>query len=681
MDEYFVPGVYYNITSSPEKKSIEEVSTDIAGFIGVVAKNDVDNKTPMFINKFEQFTELFGGCVPESYGDYRYLSHAVYSFFANGGKSCYIVPVYHYEAPNEVIIGNFSVATGVNLELKSECRYTKTSMKISSLCGIDITSKIQIKVTDENGRVIKSGYIGVIDYNSGSNIVYFKDTNIPAFLDNLKRDLLPSNTVVSVVGLPVGVKKAVNTLSIISKSEDIRVKSIPSRKELKAVGKSPDGFLLDRASRSMCYKGAILEVECNLRKYYYRVKEYDRDKGRIMLSRGLKVSGFYSVSICEFSLEIYKGSVLKETFEVLSMNPDTDNYFMKKCSGSAYITLAAPEGNYPYTREDPFDMPANDTFEKGDLFIRMSKEERAQDIVSAMSTDRVSVDITIEDIIGKDEGPGNRTGIHALEDIDDVSIIAVPGITNAQVHKALTEQCEKLKNRFAILDIPKGYKLKTDSDIISSYAAIYHPWVQVLNPFDNRGDFEFIPSSGAVAGIYSRSDNLYGVQKAPANEVLTDAIGVEFSYSNEDQERLLKENQNPNVNLIRAFKGRGIRIWGAYTCSKDNLWKYINVRRLIIYIKESIKKGTEWAVFEPNDLRLWESVNHSITEFLSKIWEKGYLAGETQEEAFFVKTDSSTMTQNDIDNGLLIAVIGVAPVKPAEFIVFDIIQNQTGSEG
>jgi uncharacterized protein len=186
---------------------------------------------------------------------------------------------------------------------------------------------------------------------------------------------------------------------------------------------------------------------------------------------------------------------------------------------------------------------------------------------------------------------------------------------------------------------------------------------------------ETLPPGGYVAGIYARSDTERGVHKAPANEVVLGASDVEFQISKGEQDVL-----NPKgVNVIRSFPGRGIRVWGARTLSSNSLWKYINVRRLFIFIEASVEKGTQWVVFEPNDDRLWARVRATINQFLTGVWRSGALMGTTPEEAFFVKCDRSTMTQDDIDNGRLVCVIGIAPVKPAEFVVFRIAQWQGGS--
>jgi hypothetical protein len=278
----------------------------------------------------------------------------------------------------------------------------------------------------------------------------------------------------------------------------------------------------------------------------------------------------------------------------------------------------------------------------------------------------------------EDDQPGKRKGLTALKGIDDISLIyapnayAIPGLVGS-----LISHCENLRYRFAILDAPQGSSnvpgLDPRSDTPTDHAAFYYPWIKIINP--ETGMLQLIPPGGYVAGVYSRSDTERGVHKAPANEVVFGASDLEFQIMKGEQDVL-----NPRgVNVIRAFPGRGIRIWGARTLPSNTLWKYINVRRLFIYIEASIEKGTQWVVFEPNDYRLWSRVKITITQFLTGVWRSGALMGTTPEEAFFVKCDRSTMTQDDIDNGRLICIIGIAPVKPAEFVIFRIAQWQGGS--
>ncbi len=269
---------------------------------------------------------------------------------------------------------------------------------------------------------------------------------------------------------------------------------------------------------------------------------------------------------------------------------------------------------------------------------------------------------------------GRGRGLKAIEAIDEISILLVPDEVNMRpISTAVLNQCELLKDRFAIISSDLGLSdvapIQPTRD--SSYGAFYYPWIRIYDPSVN--DTRLIPPSGHVAGIYARTDVERGVHKAPANEIIRGAVDLEFPVPKGNQDLL-----NPRgVNCARDFRsdGRGIRLWGARTMSSNGEWKYINVRRLFLFVEESIDEGTQWVVFEPNDEPLWARVRRSITNFLISVWRSGALMGVTQEEAFFVKCDRTTMTQDDIDNGRLICYIGIAPVKPAEFVIFRISQK------
>jgi uncharacterized protein len=274
---------------------------------------------------------------------------------------------------------------------------------------------------------------------------------------------------------------------------------------------------------------------------------------------------------------------------------------------------------------------------------------------------------------------GRGRGLAALAAIDEISLLAVPDEVRtapfdlSQVTEAVITQCELLRDRFAITSVGIG---RSDVNAVparrdSSYSAHYYPWVQIFDP--SRNTTMLIPPVGHVAGVFARTDIERGVHKAPANEVVRGALNLEFPVTKQMQDML-----NPQgVNCIRDFRpdGRGIRLWGARTQSSDGEWRYVNVRRLFLFVEESIDEGTQWVVFEPNDDTTWGRVQRSVGNFLTSVWRSGALMGTTQEEAFFVKCDRTTMTQDDIDNGRLICYIGIAPVKPAEFVIFRISQK------
>jgi len=285
--------------------------------------------------------------------------------------------------------------------------------------------------------------------------------------------------------------------------------------------------------------------------------------------------------------------------------------------------------------------------------------------------------------------PEAKRGLAALKSVRDISLMSIPDeVVIQDLGSDLQNACDALKDRFAILseqnrsgDIPQIRPLRD-----SSYGAFYYPWLRVIASHTPDGT-KLIPANGHVTGIYARTDVERGVHKAPANEVVRGIIGRDLNGGRKPLSHTLNKQEhdilNPRgVNVIRDFRtdGRDIRVWGARTMTSDAMWKYVNVRRLFIFLEQSIDRGTQWAVFEPNSEPTWIAIRTSVTNFLRTVWRNGALMGTTQDEAFFVKCDRTTMTQDDFDNGRLICLIGVAPVKPAEFVIFRISQKTIEAE-
>ncbi len=302
-----------------------------------------------------------------------------------------------------------------------------------------------------------------------------------------------------------------------------------------------------------------------------------------------------------------------------------------------------------------------------------------------------------------------HTGLYALESIDEIAIVAAPGVTDLSVSDAILTHCEKFKDRFAILDAPdvhdteplKKVGTATPEAVVEAkgesekpprkssgfqglrprasengFGAFYFPWIRILDPL-NPGETVNQPPAGHIAGIYARTDSTRGVHKAPANELIRGALGLTYQVTHDEQGVL----NSSGVNCIRYFADSGIRVWGARTLAAESSpWRYINVRRLFCMIEETISKGTRWSVFEPNDRTLWKSITRDIKAFLTLIWRDGALMGATPEQAFYVKCDEETNTPEEIDAGRVITEVGIAPVKPAEFIIFRIAQGSGGAE-
>jgi hypothetical protein len=294
-----------------------------------------------------------------------------------------------------------------------------------------------------------------------------------------------------------------------------------------------------------------------------------------------------------------------------------------------------------------------------------------------------------DDYIGSS---ADRTGFGGLEAVDEITMLACPDLMAAYqnglidlegvqaVQLAMIAHCESMGDRLAILDPPPGLNAQQIKEwrvdkagYDSKYAVLYWPWVKVFDP--GSGENIFVPPSGHMAGIWGRNDDTRGVHKAPANEVVRGAIDLELRITKTEHDLLNPEG----INVIRAFPGRGIRVWGARTLSSDPAWRYVNVRRLFNYLEESILGGTQWTVFEPNDHALWAKIRRAISAFLVMEWRKGALFGLTPGEAFYVKCDGENNPAESIDAGMVVCEIGVAPVKPAEFVVFKLSQFSGGA--
>jgi len=379
-----------------------------------------------------------------------------------------------------------------------------------------------------------------------------------------------------------------------------------------------------------------------------------------------------------------------ETFRYLSMDPRHSRYVQTvvgDINGPLRLSDRRPEGESQYVRVH--DRAAT-------VAIAQSTRLGPETLVDLLSggltrparhrlrggNDSIATLSDVLHYVGNDDPtPELRTGLHSLRNVEEISIVSVPGRTSVTIQNALINHCEFMRYRFAVLDGPRPPK-DTLADVQfqrqqfdTKYAALYHPWLLIPSPFPTTvtpiPDYP-IPPSGHLIGIYARTDIERGVHKAPANEVVRGITGLQRLLNKEQQDIL---NPFPvNINVIRDFRdnNRGIRVFGGRVITSDSDWKYVNVRRLLIFIEASIDRGLQYVVFEPNAEPLWARVTRSITNFLNLIWRNGALEGTKPEEAFFVKCDRTTMTQTDIDNGRLIVVIGVAPVKPAEFVIIRI---------
>lgn len=368
-----------------------------------------------------------------------------------------------------------------------------------------------------------------------------------------------------------------------------------------------------------------------------------------------------------FSLKVKRGADVLESYENLTMDRESRTFVETAVNGASQF-----------------------------VWIEMPSAKGALGLAPKMGTFDLRVpaaaplQLGATDFLGKVQ---ERSGIEGLEAIDEITIVCAPDLMAAYrkgmigddalvgLQKAMLTHCENMQDRVAILDCPPDLdpqemlEWREKSMIDSAYGALYYPWIKVLDPLDPTGKkLLSIPPCGHMAGIWARTDSERGVYKAPANEVIRGAVDVAQQITHGEQGLL-----NPKgVNCVRTFGTRGIRVWGARTLSSDAAWKYVNVRRFFNYVEESIRQGTQWVVFEPNDFGLWQRIKRDITSFLLRSYRDGALFGATAEQAFYVKCDEETNPPETIDAGMVVIEIGMCPVKPAEFVVFRVAQLPTG---
>jgi hypothetical protein len=356
----------------------------------------------------------------------------------------------------------------------------------------------------------------------------------------------------------------------------------------------------------------------------------------------------------EFKIVVKEKGNVVEVWDNLSMDDSKNNFVENVINGrSNYMQVLDLDS----TSTPPDDRP-----------------QVQADVPLAGGVDGVS-DITDSDYIGSQ---ANKSGLYAFDDVDEVNSIAIPGISSQAVIQAGLDYCAKRGDVGFVVDSPPNQtpqETKTFREQFdSSYGYYYYPRIQINDPLTKTT--RFIPASGHIMGIFARSDGERGVHKAPANEVVFGAIGLEYNVTDGEQELL-----NPaGVNCIRSFRGRGIRVWGARTMSSDPNLRYIHKRRFLMFIEESIAEGTQWAVFEPNDEVLWGKIIRSASAFLKRQWMEGALFGATPEEAYYVKCDEETNPPEVRSAGQVITEIGVNIVETAEFVIFRIGQWEGGKE-
>ncbi|HVE55493.1 MAG TPA: phage tail sheath subtilisin-like domain-containing protein [Pyrinomonadaceae bacterium] len=648
MPEYLAPGVYIEEVSF-RSKSIEGVGTTTTGFIGPTRFGPV-NLEPDVITSLAEFERVYGDRQQFLFGDsngkkmHNYVWHAARAFFEEGGKRLYISRTFNAIQPDPDL-PNFDdgradaylTPTGVSQTEPTSGNYLRISARFPGTAGrmrVWLTLRVgqSILGKDENddptvgglfeGDIVLIGNAAAVTSPPASPPT---PTDYDFFQARIERDSQTGQPLWRFDNISSASPREVINLENLSVDEldEIRIINLAvttlAIEDPDAVQNTWDGLALEPTHKSFGTPDSVFA-------------KFAEEPASVSDARRLPI-------------------VIEN--EGLTTGSDVLSFLFTASSG---------------LRNELLDNASTDA-------------ERSIEMLLDGGNDGNRPTAREYEGTAEDDEP-YKTGLKAFEDIEDISIVAAPGSTfgysNGYSKQAptiinlLISHAERMRYRIAVIDSGDGQTIADvramKAKIDSKYAAFYYPWVRVLDPVTQQEIV--LPPSGFVTGIYARNDVERAVYKAPANEVVRLAIGFEKTLNKAQQEVLNPEG----INCFRFFEGRGFRLWGARTTSSDPEWKYVNLRRYFAYIERSIDRGTQWAVFEPNGDALWANVRQTIQDFLYNEWVSGALLGEKPEKAYFVKCDRSTMTQNDLDNGRLICLVGMAVVKPAEFVIFRIGQ-------
>ncbi|RTL46567.1 MAG: phage tail sheath family protein [Burkholderiales bacterium] len=676
MPEYLAPGVFVEEVSF-RSKSIEGVSTTTTGFIGPCRYGPV-TEAPDILTSLTEFERSYGDGNPLGFGadgsttSANYLRHAVASFFEEGGKRLYVSRVFRprggsYPTNLDTAVGatpyadgHARLAVGGGNQFRIVARYPGAYGNLQVRFGIKLGPNVLGALPDPGGG---GGLIATLANLADGDVVWI--TTASAALNTPATGANPPAAVRSITDLPLYVAhKSVTGTWTFSAG-------------VAPAGTAPGATTFTLADFALTLTpgtgDAIRPVTLSL---------------EVLTADGR-------------SLGAWSGLPLEPAHKTAGVPDGIFDLFSLNGASSAGLPIVLLNGSAPATNlidNGSTLLQALDALSTGlDLKItQIEWDDATQNELGALRRKFERGLVAVAWLAGGNDGllPGRAeyegradptqdyaTGLKQFESIEDISIVAAPGSTwaastrpddVAAITNLLIAHAEHMRYRIAVLDSHESMKIadvrKLKAKLDSKYAALYYPWVTVFDGVTRQP--LNLPPSGFVAGIYARNDTERGVYKAPANEVVRGAIGFETLINTAQQEVLNPEG----INCFRFFEGRGNRLWGARTISSDPEWKYVNLRRYFAYLERSIDKGTQWAVFEPNGEALWANVRATIRDFLVNEWANGALLGDKPEKAFFVRCDRSTMTQNDLDNGRLVCLIGVAPLKPAEFVIFRIGQ-------
>ncbi len=629
MPEYLAPGVYVEETSF-RPNSIEGVSTSTAAFVGPTRFGPLEGE-PEVLTSFADFERIYGGLDMLEFDDSgtsvtvdNYLAHGVRAFFEEGGQRCYVARAFlATDEPTDGLVEGTATATIPDdlgpIDTDNDL-YANLIARYPGAAG-----NLRVSVTPSLGRNI----LGMTTGSSPEPMLQGardRDTVVVITTEEQSPPLSVSEGFYNVSETTGGDIELVDTSGSTTALSDLSVEFQEVRKLT-----------------------ATIEMERPLNRPQQPGAQY--------------------------------GPV--EVLEGFTFDPDDRQSLV------TYFHEEAP------SRRVALYVPFYIDFEN---VGEATGAEIAELLFDATGGDVTGSDALLEDGADGSQPQGaeyrgeagrEKSGLRAIEDLNDVSIVAAPGYTDRvaddaetevlDIQSALIAHCETMQYRIAVLDTPANFTISEAREyrgsISSTHAALYYPWVTVFDPI-RRAELN-LPPSGFITGIYARNDTNRGVQKAPANETIRLAIGLETRVNKAQQDVLNPES----VNCLRFFEGRGYRVWGARLTTDDVEYKYVNIRRYLAFLQRSIDEGTQTFVFESNGPALWDNVRRTIDNFLRNEWQSGRLLGTTEAQAYFVRCDLSTMTQNDLDNGRLICEIGVSLLRPAEFVIFRIGQKLLEANG
>lgn len=721
MPEYLAPGVFVEEVSY-RAKSIEGVSTTTTGFVGPTRYGPVRGE-PELVTSLVEFERIYGGRSQLDFADGpgdNYLWHGVRAFFEEGGKRLYISRVFGGDAAA-------ARAVGANL-------YPPANMALRArYAGNAGEARVTLQFFLSQNRFSVSGGKAMLSASRDRDVVYVSGlaggTKPDLYL--LRRDVTKDLWTFENAG---GVGKAFELQEALT-GTDVRIHTLTASVQVQAPDEglpffAAAGLALDPAHVSKGEPDSLFA--------HFAEKHASESKARlipIIIGPLDKAAGAAQRKVADDQVPLFKTQ--SDSLAAVTTQADKDVVAAKKKFDEAKAdSEGAPEDqNLAAKLDEAREAHASSVAKaaaakaasdaaaarlKGAQALAGTAQKTAEALATgALDGLQVARAFLVADAADgaftlaglgtaalKPTGPvaettyflGNGSdgtapgaidyegkmgdddvpsGLVALEAMEDISIVAAPGSSADEavgqpVANALIAHARRMQYRIAIIDSVRGHSIAEvrnyRAQFDSSRAAFYYPWVRTVDPL--TGQENHFPPSGFVAGIYARNDVERGVFKAPANEVVNLSTGFERFITRPQQEVLNPEG----INCFRFFEGRGMRLWGARTLASDPEWKYVNLRRYFAFVERSIDKGTQWAVFEPNGERLWANVRATISDFLFNEWQNGALLGEKPEKSFFVKCDRSTMTQNDLDNGRLVCLVGLAPLRPAEFVIFRIGQ-------